>query len=418
MQQVKHFWDSTTEQQRTELLTLDIDCLNKQAARLPDQKRVAKVLAQGIRRLAQTGTWKQWQWDASSKPHTTAASFRDWVVQQRVPHALQSLLQQAQESTVSTEALHKLQNKLLVLKKNRRSAVINIIFALLTSQEHGFLHHAFGCPVNQAVWTLLPPDERSEEPPAENEDFVLDFEDIDTLPAQDLDRITAWMEGLLANLCQLGNLQRLEREHNQAELFSLSPDGTKLKINPEALFQRQTVLVNKHCNSPDSVLPFPAQHELRSGPSSTSAGPVLDWIYGYKAVPTQSKPLPVAQSFDVLKSCLKRMAQKQAEIGDGRLLIQDMVQGKQHVAICESSLGRSLKPSWPNHEATELQHSVMMSLLQQELAITAARRSRLSHHLKNKMFPRIFRLNQELSQARAEAAFWSAKDQRLQKGGV
>ena len=86
--------------------------------------------------------------------------------------------------------------------------------------------------------------------------------------------------------------QRLEREHNQAELFSLSPDGTKLKINPEALFQRQTVLVNKHCDSPDSVLPFPAQHELRSGPSSTSAGPVLDWIYGYKAVPTQSKPLP------------------------------------------------------------------------------------------------------------------------------
>ena len=86
--------------------------------------------------------------------------------------------------------------------------------------------------------------------------------------------------------------QRLEREHNQAELFSLSPDGTKLKINPEALFQRQTVLVNKHCDSPDSVLPFPAQHELRSGPSSTSAGPVLDWIYGYKALPTHSKPLP------------------------------------------------------------------------------------------------------------------------------
>jgi len=54
---------------------------------------------------------------------------------------------------------------------------------------------------------LLSPDERSEEPPAENEDSVLDFEDIDTLPAQDLDRITAWMEGLLANLCQLDNLQ-------------------------------------------------------------------------------------------------------------------------------------------------------------------------------------------------------------------
>ena len=35
MQQVKQFWDSTTEQLQTELLTLDIDCLNKQAARLP-----------------------------------------------------------------------------------------------------------------------------------------------------------------------------------------------------------------------------------------------------------------------------------------------------------------------------------------------------------------------------------------------
>ncbi len=54
---------------------------------------------------------------------------------------------------------------------------------------------------------MLSPDERSEEPPAENEDSVLDFEDIDTLPAQDLDIITAWMEGLLAKLCQLGNLQ-------------------------------------------------------------------------------------------------------------------------------------------------------------------------------------------------------------------
>ncbi len=27
-------------------------------------------------------------------------------------------------------------------------------------------------------------------------------------------------------------------------------------------------------------------------PSSTSAGPVLDWIYGYKALPTHSAPLP------------------------------------------------------------------------------------------------------------------------------
>ncbi len=86
--------------------------------------------------------------------------------------------------------------------------------------------------------------------------------------------------------------QRLDREHNQAELFSLSPDGTKLKINPEALFQRQTVFANEHCNSPDSVLSPAAQSELCSGPSSTSAGPVLDWIYGCKAVPTQTKPLP------------------------------------------------------------------------------------------------------------------------------
>ncbi|KAL0021046.1 hypothetical protein WJX77_012679 [Trebouxia sp. C0004] len=31
------------------------------------------------------------------------------------------------------------------------------------------------------------------------------------------------------------------------------------------------------------------------------------------------------------------------------------------------------------------------------------------------MFTRVFRLNQELSQARAEQAFWSAKDQHLQQ---
>ena len=46
-----------------------------------DQKGVAKVLAQGLRRMAETGTWKQWQWDASSKPHTSAASFRQAATQ-------------------------------------------------------------------------------------------------------------------------------------------------------------------------------------------------------------------------------------------------------------------------------------------------------------------------------------------------
>jgi hypothetical protein len=65
----------------------------------------------------------------------------------------------------------------------------------------------FGCAVNRAVWTLLSPGERSEEPPAENQDSVLDFEDIDNLPAHDLDRITAWMESMLASLCQLGKVR-------------------------------------------------------------------------------------------------------------------------------------------------------------------------------------------------------------------
>ncbi|KAL0046621.1 hypothetical protein WJX82_005661 [Trebouxia sp. C0006] len=81
------------------------------------QKGVAKVLAQGLRCLAKTGTWKQWQWDASSKPHLTAASFRRWLVQQRVPDALQTLLQQAQESAASTQTLHKLHSKLLLLQQ-------------------------------------------------------------------------------------------------------------------------------------------------------------------------------------------------------------------------------------------------------------------------------------------------------------
>ncbi len=41
-----------------------------------------------------------------------ASLCRDWVVQQRVPHAVQSLLQEVQKSTASTEALHKLHSKL------------------------------------------------------------------------------------------------------------------------------------------------------------------------------------------------------------------------------------------------------------------------------------------------------------------
>ncbi len=53
----------------------------------------------------------------------------------------------------------------------------------------------------------MSPGERDEEPPDENEDFVLNFEDLDKLPAHDLDRITAWMESMLASLCQLGNVK-------------------------------------------------------------------------------------------------------------------------------------------------------------------------------------------------------------------
>ncbi|KAL0056161.1 hypothetical protein WJX82_008314 [Trebouxia sp. C0006] len=403
--QVKHFWDSTTEQQRAELLTLNVDCLHRQAARLTDPKGVTKVLAQGLTRLAKTGTWKQWQWDASSKPHTTAASFRNFMVQQRVPQALQRLLQQAQESTASTEALDKLQSKLLELQKgiaerhqseasaqrtrpwqyNRSSAVINMIFAALTSQEHIFLHHMFGCAVNRAVWTLLSPDQRSEKPPAENADSVLNFENIDKLPADDLDRITAWMESMLASLCQLNN--GLDTEQNQAELFSLSSDSTKLKINPEVLFHHHTVPAIEHCNLSSSALP-----------SSTSAGPVLDWIYGCKAVPTPSNPLPGMPASPV--------AQRQ--------LIQDMVQNKLHVAKCESSLGKSLRPSWPSNEAAVLPPAAVLCLLRQELNVAIARSHHVSHHLDIKMLTSMYRLNQQISQAKAEQAFWSAKNPRLQ----
>ena len=44
--QVKHCWDSITEQQRVELLTLDVECLHRQAARLTGKcsKHIAKKL--------------------------------------------------------------------------------------------------------------------------------------------------------------------------------------------------------------------------------------------------------------------------------------------------------------------------------------------------------------------------------------
>ena len=74
------------------------------------------------------------------------------------------------------------------------------------------------------------------------------------------------------------------REQAQAELLSLSPDGTKLKINAEALFPSQTLAAaNEYRDSPGSLMA-----------SSTSARPALDWIYGYKALPTHSTPCLVS----------------------------------------------------------------------------------------------------------------------------
>ena len=53
----------------------------------------------------------------------------------------------------------------------------------------------------------MSPGERDEEPPDEKEDFVLHFEDVDKLPARDLDTITAWMQSMLASFYQLCNVE-------------------------------------------------------------------------------------------------------------------------------------------------------------------------------------------------------------------
>ena len=57
----------------------------------------------------------------------------------------------------------------------------------------------------------------------------------------------------------------------------------------------------------------------------------------------------------------------------------------------------SLRPSWPSHEAAELSHTAMVCLLQHELNIAAARCKRLSYHI-DKMYTRMFKINQQLRQ--------------------
>ena len=57
-------------------------CCGKNCGWVVANRRVSvgpkEGLAQGLKRLADTGTWKQWQWNSNSPVFQTAESFR-WV---------------------------------------------------------------------------------------------------------------------------------------------------------------------------------------------------------------------------------------------------------------------------------------------------------------------------------------------------
>jgi len=46
------------------------------SANLVGPKGVSKALKEGMRRLADNGTWKQWRWDTSSPPFVSPAASR------------------------------------------------------------------------------------------------------------------------------------------------------------------------------------------------------------------------------------------------------------------------------------------------------------------------------------------------------
>lgn len=331
---VKPCWETIPDEDRVELLSVDLDDLRLRAIDLADKAKkqaaleaqeaaelndgttitvslepgLDEIFEEGTRRLLEKSTWKLWQWPPEEHEFFDADSFRTYAEEQRIDPELRKLLPRDEGKPIEKPAELALRERMAELlqkvhatnrqlqdnmqtqqtrrigRRDRSSSTdqvpdqirdsnIELITIILEAleKEHEYLYNAVLYPVTHFVCEMLPEQMR------ESTRTELFFDDLEKLPSMEVSRMCEWLTEKVDGFSSKTRAEPKEAEEEEEEegigdvdLFTLTEDRNKLVVNVKWLQHLQERLLG------DDGHP----RKVHEGEDPKRMGLVLEWVYG------------------------------------------------------------------------------------------------------------------------------------------
>ncbi|DBA96032.1 TPA: hypothetical protein ACH3X1_001533 [Trebouxia sp. C0004] len=331
---VKPCWETIPDEDRVELLSIDLNDLRLRAIDLADKAKkqaaleaqeaaelndgttitvslepgLDEIFEEGTRRLLEKSTWKLWQWPPEEHEFFDADSFRTYAEEQRIDPELRKLLPRDESKPIEKPAELALRERMAELlqkvhatnrqlqdnmqtqqtrrigRRDRSSSTdqvpdqirdsnIELITIILEAleKEHEYLYNAVLYPVTHFVCEMLPEQMR------ESTRTELFFDDLEKLPSMEVSRICEWLTEKVDGFSSKTRAEPTEAEEEEEEegigdvdLFTLTGDRNKLVVNVKWLQHLQERLLG------DDGHP----RKVHEGEDPNRMGLVLEWVYG------------------------------------------------------------------------------------------------------------------------------------------
>ncbi|KAL0025091.1 hypothetical protein WJX79_008079 [Trebouxia sp. C0005] len=331
---VKPCWETIPDEDRVELLSVDLNDLRLRAIDLADKAKkqaafeaqeaaelndgttitvslepgLDEIFEEGTRRLLEKSTWKLWQWPPEEREFFDADSFRTYAEEQRIDPELRKLLPRDEGKPIEKPAELALRERMAELlqkvhatnrqlqdnmqtqqtrrvgRRDRSSSTdqvpdqirdsnIELITIILEAleKEHEYLYNAVLYPVTHFVCEMLPEQMR------ESTRTELFFDDLEKLPSMEVSRICEWLTEKVDGFSSKTRAEPKEAEEEEEEegigdvdLFTLTEDRNKLVVNVKWLQHLQERLLG------DDGHP----RKVHEGEDPNRMGLVLEWVYG------------------------------------------------------------------------------------------------------------------------------------------
>lgn len=331
---VKPCWETIPDEDRVELLSVDLNDLRLRAIDLADKAKkqaaleaqeaaelndgttitvslepgLDEIFEEGTRRLLEKSTWKLWQWPPEEREFFDADSFRTYAEEQRIDPELRKLLPRDEGKPIEKPAELALRERMAELlqkvhatnrqlqdnmqtqqtrrigRRDRSSSTdqvpdqirdsnIELITIILEAleKEHEYLYNAVLYPVTHFVCEMLPEQMR------ESTRTELFFDDLEKLPSMEVSRMCEWLTEKVDGFSSKTRAEPKEAEEEEEEegigdvdLFTLTEDRNKLVVNVKWLQHLQERLLG------DDGHP----RKVHEGEDPNRMGLVLEWVYG------------------------------------------------------------------------------------------------------------------------------------------